>query len=75
MKSIHVRDVSEETIEGLKQLARMHHRSLQGELKHLLDYSAAFAKKPSTPALKLNHVSVGGKQDWSREEIYGDEGR
>ena len=75
MKSIHIRDVSEETIEGLKQLARMHHRSLQGELKHLLERSAAFAKKPSRPRLKLNHVSIGGKGSWSREEIYEDEGR
>jgi plasmid stability protein len=75
MKSLHIRDVSEETIEALKQLARMHHRSLQGELKRILDDSASLAKLPSAPGFKLNQVSIGGKASWSREAIYGDEGR
>lgn len=75
MKSIHIRDVPDETVEALKRLARMHRRSLQGELKHLLERSAAFAKRPKSDEFKLNRVSIGGKGKWSREEYYEDEGR
>jgi len=75
MKSIHIRDVPDETVEALKRLARMHRRSLQGELKHLLERSAAFAEPPKRQRFTLNRVSVGGEGKWSREEIYEDEGR
>jgi len=75
MKSIHIRDVPEDTLERLKRLAKMHHRSLQGELQHVLEQAAAIAKDLPTRRLKLHKVNLGGESTWSREEMYADEGR
>ena len=72
MKSIHIRDVPEITIERLKRRAVRHHRSLQGELHFLLEEAArqAVANEPSE--FSLHTVKTGGMQNWSREGIYED---
>lgn len=75
MKSVHIKDVPEETIERLKRLARAHHRSLQGELRHILQQSAELAEPGRLPPIRLNHANTGRRERWSREEIYGDEAR
>jgi plasmid stability protein len=76
MKSIHIRDIDEQTIERLKRLARNHHRSLQGELRAILSRAAEMAP-PDTNGdeLKIVTVNSAGTSTWSREEIYGNHGR
>ncbi len=75
MKSIHIRDVNPETLKQLKRLADLHHRSLQGELRAILDRAAQLAPEPSSRAIQLHITRSGGDGTWSREEIYDDTGR
>lgn len=73
MKAIHVRDVPSETIEALKRLARANHRSLQGELREILE--KASRRAPSSDMdddLDLVTVRTGSTSTLHREEIYGD---
>ena len=76
MKSIHIRDVDPEVIARLKKLARMHHRSMQGELRAILAEAAErvpVADDADTGGLVT--VNLPGKQTWKREEMYGDDAR
>lgn len=73
MKSLHIRDISEETLERLKQRAVMHHRSLQGEIHQLLEEASRIPLPSDGIDFQLNIVGVGGAGSWSREEIYADE--
>jgi len=76
MKSIHVRGIPPETIEALKQLARDNHRSLQGELRDILEKASRRAPAPEMDDdLDLVTVRTGSTSTWHREEIYGDSGR
>ena len=76
MNSVHIRDVAPDTVDALKRLARSHHRSLQGELRAILQRAARMAP-PDEGARELNLVTVrvGGSTRWRREEIYGADGR
>lgn len=76
MTAIRIRDVAPDTVDALKRLARSNHRSLQGELRTILQRAARMAP-PEQGAAKLNLVTVrvGGSASWRREEIYGAEGR
>ena len=76
MTSVHIRDVSPDTLDALKRLARSHHRSLQGELHAILERAARMAP-PDDDARTLNLVTVrtGRTTSWSRDEIYGPDGR
>jgi hypothetical protein len=73
MKSLHIRDISEETLERLKKRAGMHHRSLQGEIHQLLEEAARIPLPGDAIEFQLNTVGVGGVGSWNREEIYADE--
>ena len=76
MKSIHIRDVPSDTLERLKNLATLHHRSLQGELQAILAHVARLAPAPGQDdSLTLITVDRGGTSNWKREDIYGTEGR
>jgi plasmid stability protein len=76
MKSLHIRDVESATLSRLKRLAKNHHRSLQGELREILEHAAKMAPpEPEEPDIKLVTVSTKGKANWRREEIYGDQDR
>lgn len=79
MKSIHIRQVDEKTLEGLKRRARRHRRSLQKEIEVLLEDAARMVpeEEPAESLLSgLKTASTGNREtDWSRETIYGDEGR
>lgn len=66
MSSLHIRDIDENTLLSLKRLARRHHRSLQGELRFILEKAGE---------LDLDAVSSGLHKSWGREDIYDDEGR
>ena len=60
----------------MKRLARSHHRSLQGELRIILEHAAEMAPpNVATDELKLVTVRTGYTGSWSREEIYGADGR
>lgn len=72
MKSIHIRDIAEVTIEKLKLRAQRHHRSLQGELKALLTEAAAQVEPGESGEFTLQTVRTPGLQNWSREGIYED---
>jgi len=72
MKSLHIRDVPETTIERLKRRAIRHHRSLQGELQALLAEAARQAASEESSEFTLHRVRTQGNQNWSREGIYED---
>lgn len=80
MKSIHIRNLDEATLEGLKRRAHRHRRSLQKEVENLLNDAARMlptsADENSPRTLHLHTVHTGHTQsNWSRESIYGDDGR
>lgn len=77
MPAIHIRDLPEEVVDALKRRAAANHRSLQGELRHLLiELSREAPPAAEVPPLKLNLSSSGVTETtWSREEIYRDDGR
>lgn len=72
MKSLHIRGVSESTIERLKSRATRHHRSLQGELLAVLDEAARQAVVEAPNEFRIRTVKTQGLQDWTREGIYED---
>lgn len=72
MKSLHIRDVPEQTIERLKRRASRHHRSLQGELQVLLEEAAKQVLHGDGSEFSLHTVRTQGNQDWSREVLYED---
>jgi plasmid stability protein len=78
MPAIQIRDVPAEVITALKRRAARNERSLEGELRFLL---AAIAREepsavPLPPLqLKLAPAPSSATATWSREEIYGDDGR
>jgi plasmid stability protein len=82
MPAIHIRDVPEETLAALKRRAARHRRSLQMELHDMLD-RAARDEPPLAPLPSIREelnmardVSTSASEDrWSREDIYGDDGR
>lgn len=76
MAAVHVRDVPERVLDALKRRARRHERSLQGELRHIL--ASVAQGEPSgerLPPLELHFSDADPQTHWSREEIYGDDGR
>ena len=76
MKSILIRDLAPCTLEALKRLAKMHNRSLQGELHEIVTRAAEFAPPPDIErSFRIVTVRTGGESSWHREEMYGDAGR
>jgi len=76
MKAIHIREVPSETVEALKRLARGNHRSLQGELRDILEKASRRAPEPDMDHdLDLVTVRTGSTSTWRREDMYGDSGR
>lgn len=57
MSSLHVGNVKPATLEGLRRLARIHHRPMQGELHAIIDQAAQLAP-PAEEVLPLDLVSV-----------------
>lgn len=76
MSAVHIRDVPAEVLEALKRRAQRHDRSLQGDLRHIL--ATVAQEEPSAealPPLKLHFSEARPQTTWSRQEIYGDDGR
>jgi plasmid stability protein len=76
MAAIHVRDLPDEVVEALKQRAARHHRSLQKELRHILESIAREEPDLETlPPIRLKLSRAKPRGRWGRDEIYGDDGR
>ena len=76
MSAVHITQVPPETIGALKRLARSHHRSLQGELRAILERAARIAPpEGAAPEFRLVTVRTGYTGSWCRAEIYGADGR
>ena len=76
MLGIHVRELSEQTMRALKRRAQAHHRSVQGEVREILVEAARTAPPEGEyPPIGLHHVDIGSERPWTREDIYGDDGR
>jgi len=77
MVAFNIRNVPEPVAAVLRERASRHGHSLQQELLMILE-SAAAEPLPSAeapPLIRLTTVRTTGTSTWSREEIYGDEGR
>jgi plasmid stability protein len=76
MPAIQIRDVPPEVLSALNRRAARHERSLEGELRYIL---AGLAQEepppPPLPPLHLKLSQASPPTTWSREEIYGDDGR
>jgi plasmid stability protein len=79
MASLLIRNLDDAVVVRLKARARRHNRSLQGEVKSILESEARTAeKKPGQPGhrqLKIHTVNIPTRATWSRNEIYDDDGR
>ncbi len=80
MKSLHIRNLDDSVIKGLKRRARRHHRPLQKEVAKLLSDAATMippdARVDDSPLSKLYLVSSDcNDSTWSRSEIYNNDGR
>ena len=76
MAAVHIRQVPEEVLAALKERATRNGRSMQQELIVIL--KAAAASDPPVAEvvpLQLETVRTERQEPWSREDIYGDEGR
>lgn len=77
MSALHVRNVDDAVIDALKRRAANNHRSLEGELREVLQQAAfgELEKARRRRRLKLITVAVGRRSRFGRDEIYGDEER
>ena len=70
-----VMDETEGLVRVLRERARRHGRSLEQELRAILDVAQNAPGPAQLPPIRLTTVRTAGGLTWSREEIYGDEGR
>jgi len=77
MVAFNIRNVPEPVAAALRERASRHGHSLQQELLSILESAAAEPASSTTtpPPIRLETVRTNGTSTWSREEIYGDEGR
>jgi plasmid stability protein len=76
MKSIHIRDVDPWVLERLKRRADLHHRSMQGELRAILEEAARLTPESNhVDPNEIITVSAAESGPWKREDIYGDDAR
>lgn len=80
MKSLHIRNLDDEILSGLKRRAARHRRSLQKEIECLLEDAARMSPPEEQvdvqAKFELNTVATGqASKSWNREDIYGNDGR
>jgi plasmid stability protein len=80
MKSIHIRQIDDAVLEGLKRRAKRHRRSLQKEVESLLVDAARMSPPDelgaADPLAEISTVDTGQEaMTWSRESYYSDDGR
>lgn len=73
MAAIHVREVDDAVIAALKARAARNPRSLQEEIRHILEKAASSEvtekSRPGRRKLRIRTVAIGGAA-YSRETIY-----
>lgn len=72
MKSLHIRDIPESILGRLKRRAVLHHRSLQGELRAVLEQAAQIPLPGDGGKMTLRTVRSRAAKNWSRNAIYED---
>ncbi len=74
MPALYIRNLDDAVIAALKARAVRNRRSLQGEVRKLLEAAAADrpSRGPGRRRLRLRGVSVGRVPSYSRAVIYGD---
>lgn len=76
MKAVHIRDVDVLVIRRIGRLAQMHKRSMQAELRVILEEASRKAEAAeSDTGDSLVFVSVPGTDSYGRQEIYGHDAR
>ena len=76
MAAVHIRDLPDDVVDALKRRAATNDRSLQKELRHILCGVAREAPPAEVlPPLKLKLSTARTRRPWTREHIYGDDGR
>jgi plasmid stability protein len=75
MKTIHICGVSQETLDRLERLAMLHNRSLQEELRAILDLAVELSTRGSSDPINLHTTNSGRNNQWSRDDLYDDSGR
>ena len=70
-----IMDETEGLVRILRERAKRHGRSLEQELRAILDAAENALSPAQLPPIRLTTVRTSGGSTWSREEIYGDEGR
>lgn len=70
-----IMDDTEGLVRILRERAKRHGRSLEQELRAILDTAENAPEGAPLPPIRLATVRTGGTSSWSREEIYGDESR
>jgi plasmid stability protein len=76
MPALHIRDVPEETVAALKRRAARHGRSVQQELRDVLEKVAADGVPGGRPRpLKLATVETGHVGPFDRADFYDDDER
>jgi antitoxin (DNA-binding transcriptional repressor) of toxin-antitoxin stability system len=70
-----IMDETEGLVRILRERARRHGRSLQQELRAILETAENGPGPTLLPPIRLATVRTAGSSTWSRDEIYGDEGR
>ncbi len=76
MAALRVPNVPTEVILALERRAARHQRSLEGELRYILTVVAREEPpSPPLPPIELKLAQTSPSTNWSREEIYGDDGR
>jgi antitoxin (DNA-binding transcriptional repressor) of toxin-antitoxin stability system len=68
-------DEMEGLVRVLRERAKRHGRSLREELRVILEAAERDPEPAPLPPIRLITVRAGGNSTWSREEMYGDEGR
>lgn len=76
MPALHIRDVPEETVAAIKRRAARHGRSVQQELREVLEAVAAEQVIGGRPRpLTLRTVATGHVESFDRAEFYDDDER
>jgi prevent-host-death family protein len=70
-----ITDETEGLVRFLRERAKRHGRSLEQELRAILEVAENGPGPAPLPPIRLATVRTAGSSTWSREEIYGDEGR
>ncbi len=70
-----VMDETEGLVRTLRERAKRHGHSLQQELHAILELAENAPGPAPLPPIRLATVRTAGTSTWSREEVYGDEGR